>query len=90
MPPFHHLTEVEIASLVAYLNQLAGLPGAEKTQLAVRESPVRMGELIVKSTCHICHGADGPNPDSQQLLEGSIPPLSTLTTRRIGRTLSAK
>jgi mono/diheme cytochrome c family protein len=82
MPAFHHLTEAEIASLVAYLNQLAGLPGAEKTQVAVRESPVRMGELIVKSTCHICHTADGPNPDSQQLLEGSIPPLSTLTRRK--------
>ncbi len=82
MPPFHHLTEAEIASLVAYLNQLAGLPGAEKTQLTVRESPVRMGELIVKSTCHICHSAEGPNPDPQQLLEGAIPPLSTLPTRK--------
>jgi mono/diheme cytochrome c family protein len=82
MPAFRQLNEAEIGSLVAYLNLLAGLPGAEKAQLAVRESPVRVGELIVKSTCHICHSAAGPNPDPQQLLEGAIPPLSTLTTRK--------
>jgi mono/diheme cytochrome c family protein len=82
MPAFHQLNEAEIGSLVAYLNQLAGLPGAEKSQVGVRESPVRMGELIVKSTCHICHSAEGPNPDPQQLLEGAIPPLSTLTSRK--------
>ena len=35
----------------------------------------------MKSTCHICHNAVGPNPNPQQILEGAIPPLSTLTTR---------
>jgi hypothetical protein len=40
-----------------------------------------VGEQIVKSTCHICHNAVGSNPDPQQILEGAIPPLSTLTTR---------
>ncbi len=82
MPPFPHLNEAEVASLFAYLKQLAGMPGRGVEQLAVKESPIRIGEHIVKSTCHTCHGAAGPNPTPQQLGDGAIPPLSTLTTRK--------
>jgi mono/diheme cytochrome c family protein len=82
MPPFSQLNEAEVRSILAYLRQLAGFPGAENEQIAVSESPVRVGELIVKSTCHICHSAAGPNPSPEQLLNGSIPPLETLTTRK--------
>ena len=81
MPPFPQLSETEIRSIVAYLEQLSDVPGPEKSQIAVKESSYRVGEHLVKSTCHICHSAAGPNPDPQQLLEGAIPPLSTLTTR---------
>ena len=81
MPPFPQLSEPEIRSITAYLEQLAEIPGAARNQTTVKESPVRVGEQIVKSTCHICHSAVGPNPDPQQLLDGAIPPLSTLTTR---------
>jgi mono/diheme cytochrome c family protein len=81
MPPFPQLSEPEIRSLIAYLRQLAGVPGAEREQVEINESPAHVGELIVKSTCHICHNAVGPNPNPQQILEGAIPPLSTLTTR---------
>ena len=79
LPPV--LSEAEIRSLVAYLEQLSGVPGAEKKQIAVKESSYHVGEHIVKSTCHICHNATGPNPSTQQILEGAIPPLATLTTR---------
>jgi len=81
MPPFPQLSDAEIRSIVAYLEQLSGVPGAERSQIAVKESSHRVGEHIVKSTCHICHSAAGPNPDPQQLLQGAIPPLSTLTSR---------
>jgi len=81
MPSFHHLSEAEIRSLVAYLKQLAGVPGAEKEQIAIQESDARIGELIVKSTCHICHDATGINPTPAELLEGAIPPLSVLPMR---------
>ena len=81
MPPFPHLSEPEVRAIFGYLNQLAGVPGAERLQAAVAESPVRVGEHIVKSTCHICHSAAGPNPDPEQISRGAIPPLSTLTTR---------
>jgi mono/diheme cytochrome c family protein len=81
MPSFHYLSEAEIRSLVAYLRQLAGVPGAEKEQVAIQESHDRIGELIVKSTCHTCHGATGLNPTSAELFEGAIPPLSVLPVR---------
>jgi mono/diheme cytochrome c family protein len=81
MPSFPHLSETEIRSLVAYLKQLADVPGAQAEQSEIRESSVRIGEHIAKSTCHICHSASGPNPDPQQLADGAIPPLSTLTSR---------
>ncbi len=81
MPSFHHLSEAEVRSLLAYLRQLAGVPGAEKEQAAIRESHDRIGELIVKSTCHICHSATGLNPTSAELFEGAIPPLSALPVR---------
>jgi len=79
MPPFPHLNEAEVQALLAYLNQLAGVHGAK--QLTASEPPVRVGELIVKSTCHICHDAAGVNPTPQAIENGTIPPLETLTTR---------
>jgi mono/diheme cytochrome c family protein len=80
MPP-PDLNEAEIRSLVSYLEELSEVPGAEKNQIAVRESSYRVGEHLVKSTCHVCHAATGPNPAPQQIMDGAIPPLSTLTAR---------
>ena len=80
MPP-PNLNEAEIHSLIPYLEQLSGVTGAEKNQIAVKESSYRVGEHIVKSTCHVCHSSTGPNPNPQQILEDAIPPLSTLTSR---------
>lgn len=82
MPSFPQLSETEILTLLAYLNHLAVVPGYASDSLVVKESHVRVGELIVKSTCHICHSAIGPNPGPQQLMDGAIPPLSTLTARK--------
>lgn len=79
--PNPYLTDAEVQSLFAYLRQLAGVPGAEKQQITVIEPPLRVGEHIVKSTCHICHASIGKNPNPQELLGGRIPPLSSLTSR---------
>jgi hypothetical protein len=79
--PNPDMTNAEVRSLYAYLRQLAGIPGAGQEQVAVVEPPLRVGEHIVKSTCHICHGSVGHNPSPQELMEGQIPPLSTLTSR---------
>jgi mono/diheme cytochrome c family protein len=82
MPPFPHLNEAEIRSLVAYLKQLAGVPAAESEQIAIQESHVRIGEHIVKSTCHTCHSATGADPEPEQIWDGAIPPLSALPVRK--------
>jgi mono/diheme cytochrome c family protein len=81
MPPFSYLNEAEVNAVIAYLKQLAGVPGAEGKQRALREPPVRVGELIVKSACHTCHDATGTNPNPQQMVKGDIPPLETLRAR---------
>ncbi len=82
MPSFPHLSEPEIRAIAAYLKQLADVPGAQGEQVTLQVSRVRVGEHIAKSTCHICHSASGSNPNPQQILEGAIPPLSSLTTRK--------
>ena len=81
MPAFSHLSQNEIRALVAYLNQLADVPGPQSTQLSVSATQMRVGELLVKSTCHICHSAAGPNPDARAMEAGAIPPLSALPSR---------
>jgi cytochrome c5 len=82
MPAFPQLSDAEVGWLLSYLNHLAQVPGSSSDGLAVKESHVRVGELIVKSTCHTCHSAIGPNPGPQELMDGAIPPLSSLTTRK--------
>ena len=83
MPAFPQLKGSDIRPLLAYLRELADMPGARSDQSAVKESHVRVGEFIVKSTCHICHSAVGPNPSPQGMLDGAIPPLSSLTRRKV-------
>lgn len=80
MPP-PVLREAEVGAVFAYLEQLSGVPGAEKKQIALKEPIYRVGEQIVKATCHTCHDAAGMNPSPQEILDGAIPPLSTLTAR---------
>jgi mono/diheme cytochrome c family protein len=77
MPPLAHLQEADIDSLYAYLLQLAGASDAHALpQRTV--SWLRLGEFVVKGTCHICHDAAGPRPTREALLQGGIPPLSVL------------
>jgi mono/diheme cytochrome c family protein len=80
MPPFNYLKTTEVRSLTGYLEQLADVPARQ--EYVVQESSLRVGELIVRSTCHICHDATGANPTPEQILQGAIPPLATLTSRK--------
>jgi len=79
MPAFPHLSEPEVRALIAYLKLLSGVPGV--AQLTVTETPLRIGEHIVKSTCHTCHDATGQNPSPEELENGEIPPLDALPVR---------
>jgi mono/diheme cytochrome c family protein len=78
MPAIGHLQEADINALYAYLTQLAGSPDAP-AQLQRTTSWARLGEHVVKGTCHICHDAVGPRPSGEALLlKGTIPPLATV------------
>ncbi len=77
MPALAHLQEADINAVYAYLMQLAGAPDAPP-QSRQTTSWARLGEHVVKGTCHICHDAVGPRPSGQALLQGTIPPFTTL------------
>jgi mono/diheme cytochrome c family protein len=78
MPPLPHLQEAEINAIYAYLTKLAGTPDAPPQSRHTTSWP-RLGEHVVKGTCHICHDAVGPRPSGEALLvKGTIPPFTTL------------
>ena len=77
MPPRDYLEEQDTRSLLAYLTTLAGAGDAGR-QPARRVSWARMGELVVKGNCHICHDATGARPSRQSMLQGAVPSLESL------------
>ena len=78
MPALAHLQEADIDVLYTYLTELAGSPDAS-AQSRRTTSWARLGEHVVKGTCHICHDAVGPRPSGDALLlKGTIPPFTTL------------
>lgn len=77
MPPFDHLQGAEVEALLAFLRELAGVPGAESHQIRVIEPYTRVGEHLVKGTCHICHPATGPGTDPEALLRNVLPSLAS-------------
>jgi mono/diheme cytochrome c family protein len=81
MPPRAHLQESEIDMLYAYLTRLAGTPDVP-VESHETMSWARLGEHLIKGTCHICHDAVGPRPTGQAMLQGAIPPLSSLLAEK--------
>jgi mono/diheme cytochrome c family protein len=79
MPSFDHLSAEEIDVLRPYLDQMAGVPGAERRRRVITEPSARVGELIIKGTCHICHDATGPsNTPPTTVLNDVIPALASM------------
>lgn len=81
MPSFNYLNEHEISALITYLNVLASVPGSGKVA-TVTEPSERLGELLVKGTCHICHDAAGTWPTPEEFLGGAIPPIAGFTSKK--------
>ncbi len=77
MPAFEHLQGAEVEALLAFLRQLAGVPGAEKQQIRITEPYTRVGEHLVKGTCHICHAATGAGTSPEALLKNQLPSLAS-------------
>ncbi len=62
---------------------MAGVPGAGRAQKVITEPGARVGELIVKGTCHICHDATAPsNTPATTVLNDVIPPLASMPRQK--------
>ena len=79
MPSREHLSDGEFDRLFAYLGVLAGSPKAGPAEKET-VSWSRVGQHVVKGTCHICHDAVGPRPSdaSDAFSKGKIPSLQSL------------
>lgn len=77
MPAFRHLEGKETDALIAYLQVLAGVSSDENPGKPVTESVARVGEHLVKGTCHICHDATGPGSGHMMMMRGIIPSLAS-------------
>lgn len=89
LPSADHLNAVEMKALVAYLQEIAGVPGAAKRQVWIEEPAVRVGEHLVKGTCHTCHAAVGPGSGTKPIATPGVPPslASLLQDRAVGEVI---
>jgi mono/diheme cytochrome c family protein len=90
MPSFAHLSNDEINVLRPYLNQLAGVRGVSSRQRQIVEPSARVGELIVKGTCHICHDATNTTNAPATARNGVIPSLATIAAQKTQAQITQK
>lgn len=80
MPPFARLHDDERGALMGHLERLASLPEAPETPELVTVPMLRVGEHLVKGTCHTCHDAAGPYGGRMAvMMSDEVPPLSAFT-----------
>jgi len=90
MPSFAYLRDDEVQALFAYLELLAGVPGARQRQRSVDVPAMRVGEYVVKGTCHICHDSVGAWPTPAALMNGDVPSLAAMPAHHTLVTLVEK
>jgi mono/diheme cytochrome c family protein len=78
MPAFPHLRGDEVEALMTYLRHLAGVPPSPHDVASVSESAARVGEHVIKGTCHTCHDATGPGGGHMAMMRGVVPSLASL------------
>ena len=83
MPVFNHLADDEVDALFGYLERLAKVPGAPEKPARLNRSVTRVGELLVKGTCHTCHAAAGRGGGPEVLKQGIIPSLDTFSEQKL-------
>lgn len=80
MPPFDYLRADEVEALLGHLERLAGISPTKRDGLVVPETASRVGEHIVRGTCHVCHDATGPG--TGMMMHGTIPSLASISSDR--------
>lgn len=81
MPPFAYLRSDEVDALIAYLRSLAHAPEDEARPQKIREPALRVGELLARGTCHVCHDATGPGNMHLTMMRGVVPSLASFATQ---------
>lgn len=78
MPGFGYLSKPEVEALLEYLRALAQVPEAGHPE-RIEEPVARVGELLTRGTCLVCHAATGPgvNPMMEHM-RGVIPSLAAM------------
>jgi mono/diheme cytochrome c family protein len=82
MPAREHLAQRDVDAIFAYVKELSHVDAGP--QRSFQTTWDRVGEHVVKGTCHICHDATGARPSPRMILEGAIPPLAVVVS---GQTL---
>jgi len=82
MPSSGQISDQEYAILRPYLNQLAGVANANTDRRSIAEPSERVGELLIKGTCHICHDATEVAERPTTVLSGVIPALASFPARK--------
>jgi len=82
MPAFPHLAGAEVDALLHYLKQQAGVPDVPAGEQNVTETVARVGEHLVKGTCHVCHDATGPGGGHMMMMRGVIPSLASFPSEK--------
>lgn len=77
MPSFNYLQKEETQQLKNYILRLAGIPATNQAVKMLKEPALRVGEVLVKGTCHICHAATGPG-GGMMMMHGTIPSLASM------------
>ena len=77
MPAFAYLTDRDVDALVADLQRMVAIPEAAPSDRRLTLAAARVGELVVKGTCHICHDATGPGRQTM-MMQGGIPSLARM------------
>lgn len=82
MPAFPHLEGSEVDALIWYLKRQADVPEATGQPHEVTQSVARVGEHLVKGTCHVCHDATGPGGGRMMMMRGVIPSLASFAEQK--------
>ena len=80
MPPFDDVDADEAKTLLGHLERLLTNGSPTVTSESIRTSAARVGEQVIKGTCHICHSAVGPSGGDMSMVRGTVPPLARFST----------
>jgi mono/diheme cytochrome c family protein len=89
MPPFAYLTDQEVDALVGYMQRMVKNPDAPASNPLLTLSTARVGEDVVKGTCHTCHDATGPGRRAM-MMQGVIPSLASMPEEEAFNDIVAK